>query len=282
MNNNNHTVDSPLQKNANNPIKITLIGAGGVATNLGRLFKERGAGNRIKIIQLLGRSELSTSQLAAQLDCPFTTDPAALNQSSDLYVIAIQDREIAEILPKLSIPQEAMIVHTAGGVPIDIFKGLFKHYGVLYPLQSLRKETSIIPAIPFYLDANSPASKTRLESFALKAALDYQWADDNGRMQLHIAAVFCSNFPNYFYALAEDFCNRQGLDFTRVLPVIEETGNRLAREGLSPASLQTGPAIRKDKATTDKHAALLASDPEALHIYTYMTKLIMDSPLLNK
>ncbi|SDZ88586.1 Predicted oxidoreductase, contains short-chain dehydrogenase (SDR) and DUF2520 domains [Arachidicoccus rhizosphaerae] len=279
--------DNQADKQAQNPldpsvlpIKITLIGAGGVATNLGRLFNEQGRG--VEITQLLGRSEKSTSVLAEKLNCPYILSADQLTQKADLYIVSITDREIKGLLPKIHIPAASMIVHTAGGVSIDIFKGYFENYGVLYPLQSLRKETSVIARIPFYLDSNNRNSKAILENFAWKAALDYRWADDHQRMQLHIAAVFCSNFPNYLYTLAEDFCTRQGLDFTSVLPVIEETANRLGREGLHPATLQTGPAIRQDIPTTEQHAALLVNDPEAAAVYQYMTQRIMESPLFKQ
>jgi hypothetical protein len=192
--------------------------------------------------------------------------------------VAVQDREIEGLLEQIHIPAASMIVHTAGGVSIDVLKG-FAHYGVLYPLQSLRKETVAVPHIPFYLDGKDADSKAILERFAMAAALDYRWADDKQRMQLHMAAVFCSNFPNYLYALAADLCNRQGLDFTSLLPVIEQTGNRLSLEGLTPANLQTGPAIRQDVLTTEKHAALLQNDPEAQQVYQYLTKMIMGSSL---
>lgn len=257
---------------------ITIIGAGGVATNIGRLLRSK---SNVHIAQLLGRSENSTKALADSLQCTYILHPDQLNQVSDLYIIAVQDREIPTLIAQLSIPTEAVIVHTAGGVSIDVFKGLFTNYGVLYPLQSLRKETSILPKIPFYLDGNTLATKSFLTKFSKQTDLDYKWANDQQRMQLHIAAVFCSNFPNYLYALAAAFCKAHQLEFSSLLPVIEETSNRLAREGLSPATLQTGPAIRKDMVTTDMHEAVLKTDKEAEAVYQYLTGQIMKSDIFS-
>ena len=256
-------------------IKIVLIGTGGVATNLGKLF----ARQSMAIEQILGRSQTSTRKLAESLNCSYTLDPSQLSKAADLYIIAVQDREIAGLLSKLHIPETALIVHTAGGVSMDVFTGLFKCYGVLYPLQSLRKETTTIPEIPFYLDGNNAVSKSLLENIAIQAGLDYRWANDRQRMQLHVAAVLCSNYPNYLFALTERFCQLEGLDFNSLLPVITETSNRLAREGISPASLQTGPAVRQDLVTVNKHLQLLKEDSEIRDVYQYLAEKITGSGL---
>lgn len=260
------------------PFKIVIIGAGGVATSIGRLLSANG----IRVIQILGRSAASTRQLADKLQCRYILDPQQLDQSADLYIIAVQDREIAPLLTRIKVPENAVVVHTAGGVSLDIFKGHFSKYGVLYPLQSLRKETIEVPEIPFYLDANAARTKDFLEDFSKQARLDYRWADDGQRMQLHVAAVFCSNFPNYLYSLAEKFCNDNQLAFASLLPIIEETASRLKREATSPAWLQTGPAIRGDVATTDKHLQLLEKDKEAFSVYQLLSGKIMHSRLLGK
>lgn len=262
-------------------MQIIIIGSGGVATNLGRLFQDNG----LTITQILGRTESSTKKLAELLNCAYTIDTANLRMDGSLYIIAIQDSEIPVLLSQLEIPGDAMIVHTAGGVSIDVFKPFrrqFSQYGVLYPLQSLRKETVSIPEIPFYLDANDAKSKAFLEKFAAQARLNYRWADDKMRMQLHVAAVFCSNYPNYLYTLAENFCKKEGLDFSSLLPVITETTNRMSREKLSPALLQTGPAIRNDLSTIDKHLNILYNDTEAREVYQFLTEKIMESSVFPK
>lgn len=258
--------------------RIIIIGSGGVATQIGRLFKNKGC----SIIQILGRSASSAKALSATLQCPYVLDPAELNQQADLYIIAVQDREIEPLIQTVKIPENAVIVHTAGGVSIEVFNGHFTRYGVLYPLQSLRKETTEVPIIPFYIDANAKAVKDSLQSFCIRAQLTYQWADDKQRMQLHIAAVFCSNFTNYLYSLAEKLCKEHQLDFSSLLPLVEETAKRLQREGVSPANLQTGPAIRADLPTLQKHLDILQTDREARAIYQYISDKIMDSTIFNQ
>ena len=264
-----------IQNKSPQQVSVTLIGSGGVATNIGRLL----VGNGIKIQQILGRSAASTSLLAERLNCPYSLDPATLNQLSDIYIIAVQDKEIPGLTAQLKIPSTSLIVHTAGGVSIEVFKGHFTNYGVLYPLQTLRRETKELPNIPFYLDGNTQQVKSLLKAFCELASLDYHWATDQQRIELHIAAVFCSNFTNYLYSLAEQFCAAKGLHFQTLSPLIQETASRLSREATSASLLQTGPAVRGDASTLEKHMALLSGSPEAREVYQFLTAKIMDSEL---
>ena len=50
---------------------------------------------------------------------------------------------------------DKLVLHTAGSVSKDVLKNISYNYGVLYPLQSLRKESHEIPEIPFLVDGNN-------------------------------------------------------------------------------------------------------------------------------
>ena len=93
------------------------------------------------------------------------------------------------------------------------------------------------------------------------------------RMKLHVAAVVVSNFTNYLYKLAQDYCKKEGIDFNSLLPLIEETAGRL--RNISAFASQTGPAIRDDKETIEKHLALLNNYPELKKVYLFMTESIL-------
>jgi Domain of unknown function (DUF2520) len=84
--------------------------------------------------------------------------------------------------------------------------------------------------------------------------------------------VFVNNFTNHLYALAEDYCKKEGLSFKELLPLIEETVNRLKSN--SPSQSQTGPASRNDSETINKHLLLLEKHPHLQKIYRFMTDSI--------
>ena len=248
---------------------ITIIGTGNVATVLGKNFIQ----NNYCIKQIIGRREDAARELSDALKCPYSLNLEAVNQHSELYVIAVSDKAVAQIADEIIIPEESIIVHTAGGVSINVFKDKFDRYGVLYPLQSLRKENNYLPEIPFFIDGNNEAVKNSLYGFAKTISGKAAFADDLQRMKLHVAAVLTSNFPNFLYTLAYDFCNKQQIDFSDFIPLMEETVHRLKH--FNPAEMQTGPAIRKDETTMEKHLQLLEDDATLHNVYSFLSGEIM-------
>ena len=83
-----------------------------------------------------------------------------------------------------------------------------------------------------------------------------------------------SNFTNHLYAIAEDFCNSEHVNFNLLKPLIMETASRIRNQ--SPAAVQTGPAVRKDILTMDKHLRLLINHPKLRTTYLRLTDSIMN------
>lgn len=251
-------------------MNIVIIGTGNTATVLGR--KLVAAGHRI--VQVFGRDSNAASRLAYELNTESTSYWNVVNRQADLYLLAVSDIAIAEIRRELNLPDRT-VVHTAASVPKNILKGAAAHYGVLYPLQSLKKETLSLPEIPVIIDASDPDTLALLDGLAHSISDTVVEADDEQRAKLHLAAVFCNNFTNHLYALAADYCAREGLDFRLLLPLIRETAARVAT--MPPQQSQTGPALRNDRSTIDRHLALLRDHPALQRIYTLMTESILSS-----
>lgn len=170
---------------------------------------------------------------------------------------------------------DKLIVHTAGSISKEILSTVSENYGVIYPLQSLRKENlELHQDIPLLIDGNSDEVIAVIETFANSLSSLITRADDNQRLRLHVAAVVVSNFPNHLYTLAADYCGREGLDFKILQPLIEETALRLRYH--FPGQMQTGPAIRKDIVTLDKHLRILNQYPALKKIYLKITDSIMN------
>ena len=248
-------------------MEIIIIGTGNTATVLGRKLKAAGH----TILQVYGRNAAAASELAYELDSESTNYWSVVNRDADIYILAVSDIAIEEMVKELRLPEKT-IVHTAASVSKDILKGSTSHFGVFYPLQSLKKENRHTPEIPIIIDASDETTLHVLENLANTISTTVAEADDAQRLKLHLAAVFCNNFVNHIYALMEDYCHKENLDFNLLIPLIKETTLRLTT--ISPSSVQTGPATRADKATIDKHLALLASHQHLKQLYEMMTKSI--------
>jgi predicted short-subunit dehydrogenase-like oxidoreductase (DUF2520 family) len=240
-----------------------------VATVLGRLCKQKGH----TILQVMSRTEENAKTLANELDCDYTNYNGTTNMNADLYLVAISDGALFDLNKSFKLGDK-LIVHTAGSVSKDVLEGISTTYGVLYPFQSLRKETEALPSMPILIDGNNDGSIATIEAFAQTLSYTVKRTTDDERIKLHVSGVFVSNFTNHLYALAKDFCDKENIDFALLYPLILETAARATR--YAPEEVQTGPALRKDVFTLDKHLKVLATHPNLKYLYLKITDSIMN------
>jgi len=251
-------------------MNIVIIGTGNTATVLGRKFKQ--AGHRI--LQVFGRDASAASRLAYQLDTESTNYWSVIRKDGEIYLIAVADDAITDVAKHVHVPGK-VVAHTAASIKKEVLKNMSHHYGVFYPLQSLRKDRAELPDVPLFIDASDDIARNKLEQLAESISKGHVTeAGENDRLKMHVAAVFVSNFVNHLYTVAEDYCNKEGIDFQQLLPLIEETAQRI--KTISPSKTQTGPAIRHDEATIKQHLQLLEKYPKLKEIYEVMTRGIQN------
>lgn len=247
---------------------IVMIGSGNVAAVLGRKFKAAGH----TILQIFGRNASAASHLAYEWDTDSTNYISLINKNADMYIVAVADDAIDDVVADLRLPGK-VVAHTAASVPKEVLNQVTEHYGVFYPLQSLRKEMTHLPDMPVFFDGSTAIAKQKLEALAHSISDEnVTEAGDDARMKLHVAAVVVSNFVNHLYTLAEEYCRKEGLDFKQLLPLIEETASRIKEN--SPRQSQTGPALRHDSETIHKHLEFLKAHPQLKNIYVLLTESI--------
>jgi predicted short-subunit dehydrogenase-like oxidoreductase (DUF2520 family) len=246
---------------------IVIIGTGNTATVLGRKFKAAGH----NIVQVFGRDAHEASSLAYKLGTESTNYWSVVNREADIYLLAVSDIAIEELLTELQIGDK-IVVHTAAAVSKSILKDAAAHFGVFYPLQSLKKVSSHLPEIPVVIDASDAETFELLDNLAHSISDKVVEGDDAYRAKLHLAAVFCNNFTNHLYTLMEEYCRKEGIDFKLLIPLIKETALRL--DEMRPAAAQTGPAVRHDSKTITTHLQLLQESPELTSIYKLLTDSI--------
>ncbi|MEP7377490.1 MAG: F420-dependent NADP oxidoreductase [Chitinophagaceae bacterium] len=247
---------------------IVMIGSGNVASVLGRKFIAAGH----KIIQIVSRNASAATELAYEWNTESSNYFSVVNKNADVYIIAVSDNALTEIVHDLKLPGK-VVAHTAGSVSKDVLKKVSSHYGVFYPLQSIRKDVKHLPDIPIFLEGSDDVATSVLKKLAASISFEQPvFAGSEERMKLHVAAVIVNNFTNHLYALAEQYCKKEGIDFRQLLPLIEETVQRLKTN--SPSGTLTGPAIRDDQPTIQKHLALLKDHPHLQKIYQLLTESI--------
>lgn len=249
-------------------MKIILIGAGNLATRLALALREKG----LAPAWVYSRTEESARRLGEQLPrCRYTTDLNRLPADGDLYIFAVKDSVLPDLLARMPA-NNGLWVHTAGSVDCEIFRPYSARYGVFYPMQTFSKEREVaFDNIPLFIEANSEADTDLLYHLAARLSGRVYRADSEQRKYLHLAAVFACNFTNHLYVLCDHILQEHGLPFEAMLPLIRETADKVA--DMSPFDAQTGPAIRYDRNIIAKQEVLL-SDPTMREIYSLMSRSI--------
>jgi len=251
--------------------EIVILGAGNVATHLSRHLHARG--HRILCIWSPGGE--SARQLARELDCGWTSLKPEIPGKADFYVFCIPDHAVSDLALDLAHCRGCFL-HTAGALSMDVFSGRTGAYGVLYPLQTLsRKRILKSAAIPFLVEASSREILEQLKALASSISDEVREADSASRLKMHLAAVFANNFSNHMVTVARELAREWGMDPDLLKPLLEETYAKLLELGAREA--QTGPAVRGDVQSMERHINLLQDHPEWQNLYTFISRDIMRS-----
>jgi len=247
---------------------IVIIGAGNVATHLSIALKK----HNFQIRCVYSRSKSSAKELSVKLGVDFTTEFDYIPKDADLYIIAVKDDALVNVIKNLTI-ENAPIVHTAGSISIDIFQGLYKEYGVLYPLQTFSKSRDLdFSKIPICIEANNKKLENKLLELAHCLSKNVKLVSSEKRKKLHLSAVFACNFVNHMYVAATELLADEDVSFETLKPLIKETALKAVES--DPYKAQTGPAVRNDQNIIQKHIEMLKEYPEFQKIYSFVSDSI--------
>ena len=252
-------------------MKVALVGAGNLATNLAVALQEAGH----TIVQVFSRTRQSAELLAERVGTSAITDLHQLVSDADLYIVSISDSALST-LDYSAFPPQALVVHTAGSIPMDVIP--LSRRGVFYPMQTFSRQRIVdFSDIPIFVEASSEDDTTFLFDFARTINNKVYRLSSADRIYLHLAAVYCSNFVNHCYALSEEILRQHGLPFSVMLPLVDEVAAKVHQ--VSPQEAQTGPAIRHDYNVIRHHLSLLEDQPRLQEIYEIMSKHIANDKL---
>jgi predicted short-subunit dehydrogenase-like oxidoreductase (DUF2520 family) len=256
------------------PFSVSFIGSGNLAWHLAQALDNAGFAVR----EVYSQKEKNASALAERLyQCePVTSLDFSLSVSR-VFLIAVPDDAITEVVQNIILPSESVLVHTAGSQPLSVLEGsAASATGVFYPLQTFTRSRKVeFQDIPVFIEAEEEAT-ARMLSFMAKALSKkvFQISSDE-RRALHVAAVFVSNFTNHMLTLGKDILVANNMRFDVMKPLIAETINKSLEIG--PERAQTGPARRGDLEILDAHFAFLSFDPALAEIYKIISQNILNA-----
>lgn len=252
--------------------RIVIVGSGNLAEALARAVAQC---PDLRLVQLFARNAERGAEVARLASTVWTGNPARL-AAADLYIIAVSDRAVGEVAASLAFPAGAAVVHTAGSVALEALPPQIVRRGVFYPLQTFTRGRAVdFERIPLFIEASDEGLAAELEAVARCLSRRVLAADSQRRAAIHLAGVLANNFANHMYLLGERVARGAGLEFDDLKPLIAETAAK-ALAASSPAEVQTGPAVRHDRATIERHLAMLAGDEHLHDLYESISQSIWE------
>jgi predicted short-subunit dehydrogenase-like oxidoreductase (DUF2520 family) len=175
-----------------------------------------------------------------------------VREDGELRLLCVPDRAIAEVAR--SIDQGPWVAHVSGATPLAALEPHERRFSV-HPLQTFTKERG-----PEQLDgawgavtAESPGADARarwlVETLGLRP---FALADDR-RALYHAGASFASTFLVTLYRTASDLFEQAGAPPEALVPLMVRT--------IENGFQQTGPIVRGDAETIERHRAALRGTP---------------------
>lgn len=221
-------------------MRIAIIGAGSVGTNLHHAFELKG---------------IKTELVHAR---PLTADPVAVRAlpAAECYIYTVADHALVEVVSKVQAPG-ALHLHTSGSMPMTIFGDDKPHAGVMYFPQSFSREVLIDDwsGIPCIIEGRNIDDVAAIYSLAQNLTSRIYEANQHDRERLHIASIFANNYSNLMFRIAAELLKDTQIPFEALLPLIDRTAEKV--HTLTPKDAQTGPAKRNDTEVIMRHLKAL-------------------------
>lgn len=237
--------------------RVVVVGSGNVAEAFALAIADCWG---VELCQIVARNAERAAEIATMAGCEWSDDFEEV-EDADLYIIAVSDRAVESVAERLQCKKDAIVVHTAGSVAVEALGD--DNCGVLYPFQTFTKGRRVdFTEVPLFVEGSDEATAQLIEDFANLLSSRVYRADSVRRREIHLAGVFACNFVNALYSMAADRLREsEDLPFDVLRPLILETAAK-ATDAEHPRFVQTGPAVRGDKAVAERHKSMLEGGAE--------------------
>lgn len=248
---------------------VVVVGSGNVAEAVAWAVADCWG---VELRQIVARNALRAAEIAAMVGCEWSSDFEDV-AAADLYIIAVSDSAVEDVAARLHCAEDSVVVHTAGSVGVGVLGD--GSCGVLYPFQTFTAGRRVdFSEVPLFVEGSDEPTTALIEEFANLLSRSVYRADSSRRREIHLAGVFACNFVNALYTMAANRLDeRVSLPFDVLRPLIVETAAKAA-DAEHPRQVQTGPAVRGDRAVAERHLSMLEGDEQRQAVYELMNGYI--------
>ncbi len=255
---------------------IFILGAGSVGSGLALALQDCG----YVINGIWNRKETENSRwLRDQCGMQVYTDLSAatpsIHQSKLIFVCTADDAihdVTSTICSTLELSSETIVAHLSGCLTSEVIVAPDNcHKGSFHPLAACPDPatTRTVLCNTFITIEGDSQARTYLQSIAANLGSQSGYINGDQKARYHAAAVLASNLMVSLLAIATDEARACGLDGMEsalgklAIGALEKTQEMGIRDGI------TGPLVRGDRTTLEKH--LEALSPESAAIYRQLS-----------
>lgn len=246
--------------------RIFILGAGRAGRSLARALRDGG----VSIVGLHGRHRDKAEGITAG------PPPASLGEAS-CVLVTVRDAQLdgaLEFLSTAPLGVRSVVLHASGSadpVGLGALRLADHPCGTFHPLVALSDPTSAPQTLRgawIGVDGDDDARRVS-ERLAAAVGAHVLRIPPGEKPRYHAAAVFASNFPTVLMGLAEELLREVGIapEIARqALHPLFASAVENMRSGGGAAAL-TGPIVRGDVDTVERHLRALRAHPDTLDAY---------------
>lgn len=250
-------------------MKVLIVGSGNIATwLLSRMAKSPSIS-----LSLYARDQAVAKDLARVYGVSFINDLAVADGVFDVIILAVSDNVLGQVFNQYF--NQTIVIHCSGATSIDVLSNIAVHYGVMWPIYSIKKHLvdQLPEAIPLVINANTESTKAQLRQLAHIVSTKVDIVTEQERAALHLGATVVNNFTNHLYAQMQHWLQDKQIDFNLLIPIMMQQ-SLLIPSTVDFQQNQTGAAIRGDENTIQNHLAQLEHTTYLKKIYELLTASI--------
>ena len=261
------------------PRGFTIIGTGRLGSSLALRLHSKG----YLIRSLYNRTLESCERIAGQTDTEiYGTFPARPEDLGDVVFLCLPDDQIGAFANKMGPVRDGPAwVHTSGATPADVLKPLSPEgtdIAAMHPVQTftIKNRDSAFNQC-FVTLQGDPVLCTKLKKVVEAIGGRPLMVDSRQKVAIHLAAVYVCNYMAPLFSASQDILRDNGLE-VRARDIFGPMV-RQAMEGLlshPPAEVLTGPIVRGDTGTIDRHLEVLMGTPKWDRLYRELGRATLE------
>ncbi len=258
---------------------VLVLGAGRVATAAATLLQRSG----FKVAGVWSRTPESAARASDLLAAPLVDVDSPL-PPADVALIGASDDALEPLAERIAVSLQSptLACHFAGSMgvgPLQVLAGRTGGVGAIHPVQACPSIDIAIRRLPgsAWGITSSPGAEARCDALVARMGGTPVHVEEEFRPVWHAAAVATSNGIAAVIGVGEALLARIGIEQPQeVLGPIAQGTVANAREGGGGAATLTGPVVRGEAATIERHLVALDNyAPELVSNYSDVATAIV-------